>query len=51
MPPILRIVEPLTEDQLRWWRPNESNSIPWLIWHIAEVDDNWIRDGLYEQPR
>jgi len=37
MPTILRIVEPLSEDQLRWWPPNESNSIAWLIWHIAEV--------------
>ena len=50
MPTILRIVEPLSEDQIRWWPPNESNSIAWLIWHIAEVEDNWIRGRLYEQP-
>ncbi len=51
VPTILRIVEPLSEDQLQWWPPNESNSIAWLIWHIAEVEDNWIRDRLYGQPR
>ncbi len=51
MPTIFRIVEPLSEDQLRWWPPNESNSIACLIWHIAEVEDNWIRDRLYGLPR
>ncbi len=50
-PIILRIVEPLSENQMRWWPPNRSNSIAWLIWHIAEVEDNWIRDRLYGEPR
>ncbi len=51
MPIILRIVEPLSENQIRWYPPNGSNSIAWLIWHIAEVEDNWIRDRGYGQPK
>lgn len=50
-PTILRIVEPLSEDQIRWLPPNNSNSIAWLLWHIAEVEDNWVRDRVYGQPR
>lgn len=50
-PIILRIVEPLSEDQMRWLPPNNSNSIAWLLWHIAEVEDNWVRDMIYGQPK
>jgi len=50
-PAMLRIVEALSEDAIRWWPPNGSNSIAWLIWHIAEVEDNWVRDKLYGLPK
>ncbi len=50
-PIMLRIVEPLSEDQIRWAPPNNNNSIAWLLWHIAEVEDNWVRDRVYGQPR
>jgi DinB family protein len=50
-PIMLRVVEPLTEDEMRWLPPNKSNSIAWLIWHIAEVEDNWVRDRLHGQPK
>ncbi len=50
-PTMLRIVEPLTEDEMRWLPPNQSNSIAWLVWHIAEVEDNWVRDRLYGQTK
>ncbi len=36
---------------MHWLPPNNSNSIAWLIWHIAEVEDNWVRDRVYGQPR
>ena len=49
--PMLRAVEPLTETQLRWAPPTGGNSIAWLIWHIAEVEDNWVRDKLRGEPR
>lgn len=45
-PAMLRIVEPLTQGELEWQPPNDANSIAWLLWHIAEVEDNWIRDKL-----
>ena len=50
-PIMLRIVEPLTEDEMRWLPPNKSNSIAWLVWHIPEVEDNWVRDRLHGQPK
>jgi len=50
-PAILRSVEPLSESQLRWQPPNAANSVAWLLWHIAEVEDNWIRDKLLNLPR
>src|SRR5574337_769341 len=50
-PIMLRIIEPLTEDEMRWVPTNKSNSIAWLLWHIAEVEDNWIRDHSYGHPR
>ncbi len=50
-PTTLRIVEALQEAAIRWWPPNNSNSVGWLLWHIAEVEDNWVRDKLYGLPK
>jgi uncharacterized damage-inducible protein DinB len=51
MPVLLAALEPLREEQLRWQPPNGANSAAWLLWHIAEVEDNWVRDKVYRQPR
>jgi uncharacterized damage-inducible protein DinB len=50
-PSMLRIVAALPEAAVRWWPPNNSNSIAWLLWHIAEVEDNWVRDKVYGLPK
>lgn len=51
-PVMLRAVESLTDAQLLWSPPRGGNSVAWLLWHIAEVEDNWVRDRLYGQaPR
>lgn len=50
-PPILGNAAKLTESQLRWQPPNGGNSAAWLLWHIAEVEDNWVRDVVYHQQR
>jgi hypothetical protein len=50
-PTMLRIINGLSEAAWRWWPPNDSNSIGWLVWHIAEVEDNWLRDRLYRMPK
>lgn len=50
-PAMLRIVEPLSEEQMRWCPPNRGNSISWQLWHIAEVEDNWVRALLHGQPK
>jgi uncharacterized damage-inducible protein DinB len=42
-PMLLRNVEPLSEQQMRWRPDDKRNSIAWQLWHIAEVEDNWIR--------
>ncbi len=42
-PMLLRNVEPLGEAQMRWRPGPQRNSIAWQLWHIAEVEDNWVR--------
>lgn len=50
-PVILQSLESLSEVQLRWQPPNGANPAGWLLWHIAEVEDNWVRDKIYRLPR
>lgn len=50
-PAMIRLVEPLEEEELRWRPPNRGNSVAWQLWHIAEVEDNWVRDLLEGQPK
>lgn len=50
-PAMLRVVEALPEAAMRWQPPNGANTVAWLIWHIAEVEDNWVRDKVYGLPR
>jgi len=50
-PAILRATENLSEAEFRWQPPNAGNSIAWLLWHIPEVEDNWVRDKLLELPK
>ena len=53
-------VEGLTADQLRARLDDEANSIAWLVWHAARVQDAqlaplagteevWVRDGWVER--
>ena len=51
----------LTDDEMRWKPTLESNSIDWMVWHMARVEDNlvnyvlqnrasiWERDGWGER--
>jgi uncharacterized damage-inducible protein DinB len=32
----------LTEAELRWQATLDCNTIIWLVWHMARVEDNWI---------
>jgi uncharacterized damage-inducible protein DinB len=50
-PAILRSIEPLSEAQLHWHPPNGANSIAWLLGHIPEVEDNWVREKLLDLPK
>ena len=50
-PAMLRLVEALDEDEFRWRPPNRGNSVAWQVWHIAEVEDNWVRALLHEEPK
>jgi hypothetical protein len=50
-PAILRSIEHLSDPQFRWHPPNGANSIAWLLWHIPEVEDNWVRDKLLNLPK
>ena len=50
-PAMLQAIDLLSETALRWEPPNGANSVAWLLWHIAEVEDNWVRDRLYGLPK
>ncbi|MCB9845517.1 MAG: DinB family protein [Phycisphaeraceae bacterium] len=49
-PMVLRNIEPLSEDHLDWIPGEGRKSIRWQLWHIAEVEDNWIRTCLLSAP-
>lgn len=50
------VVDGLDQDQLGWYPGPDANSIAWLVWHLARVEDDhmtgiaggeqvWIADG------
>lgn len=49
-PMLLRNVEPLREEQMRWLPGPERKPIAWQLWHIAEVEDNWVRTMVTGEP-
>ena len=49
-PMLLRNVAPLDETQVRWRPGPDRNPIAWQVWHIAEVEDNWIRLLVTGEP-
>jgi uncharacterized damage-inducible protein DinB len=51
MPGVLQKIADLSDADLYWQPPNGANSIAWLLWHIAEVEDNWIRATVLNLPR
>ena len=45
-----RALEGLTPAELAW-RPNaESNSIAFIVWHVARVEDRWIQVFAQDIP-
>ncbi|MCZ6835260.1 MAG: DinB family protein [Planctomycetota bacterium] len=49
-PMLLRNIEPMSEVQLRWIPGEGRASIAWQLWHIAEVEDNWARQHITNEP-
>ena len=37
-----RVVEGLRDDQLTWYPGPRANSIAWLLWHLARVEDDHL---------
>ena len=56
-----RALDGLSDDELRWQPTLHANSIDWMVWHMARVEDNlvnvvlqnhdpiWERDGWGER--
>ena len=56
-----RALDGLSDDELSWRPTLESNTIDWMVWHMARVEDNlvnvvlqrrdpiWARDGWGER--
>lgn len=36
----------LSEAELRWQATLDSNTILWLVWHMAKVEDSWINSTI-----
>ena len=45
-----RALDGLSEDELRWRPTLESNSIDWMVWHMARVEDNLVNAVLRGKP-
>ena len=50
-PAVLRLIEPLTDEQMAWRPGPDRNSVAWQLWHIPEVEDNWVRDKLLGEAK
>lgn len=48
---MLRVLGDVPDEGFYWQPPAPNHSLAWLIWHIAEVEDNWARDKLEGGPR
>jgi uncharacterized damage-inducible protein DinB len=35
-------LEGLTEAEVQWQATLDTNTIAWLVWHMAKVEDSWI---------
>ncbi len=36
----------LSEDELNFRPTLESNTISWIVWHMARVEDNWVNRAM-----
>ena len=41
-----KAVDGLTPAELRWQPTLASNSISWIVWHMARVEDRWVNRVL-----
>ena len=41
-----KAVDGLTSAELRWQPTPASNSISWIVWHMARVEDRWVNRVL-----
>ncbi len=41
-----RAVDGLTPAELQWQPTLASNSISWIVWHMARVEDRWVNRVL-----
>ena len=48
---VYRTLRGLSEAELIWRPGAESNSIGWMVWHMARVEDRWLARFAYDnQP-
>lgn len=50
MPMLLRNVEPLSETVMHWVPAPGRVSVAWQVWHIAEVEENWVGGLVLGEP-
>ena len=44
-----RVLDGLSDDELHWQPTLHANSIDWMVWHMARVEDNLVNVVLQNQ--
>ena len=47
----MKNLDGLSDEHALWIPPRCSNCVQWLLWHIAEVEDNWVREVVLGRER
>jgi uncharacterized damage-inducible protein DinB len=49
-PSLLGYLEQASDAEFYWRPPGGGNSVAWQLWHISEVEDNWVRRHVLAEP-
>ena len=47
---LLEGVKDLTPEELAWRPAPHANSVGFLLWHMARVEDGWIQRSIQRKP-
>ncbi len=48
VPMFLQNIEPLSDEQMLWLPGEGRKTAAWQLWHIAEVEENWVAEVILD---